>query len=208
VISKTFKLLALLILSKVEAHPVAYAKSQSIMTWNSKEMSDWMYTYTFTPKYSLSARYQRIDTKDGERSFYFPHANFLVKRWNELESQANIYLSAGYGAERIKKTYKQNTFLALETDWESREFYTSFREEVLITKNQNIYMTRVRAGFAPYLAQFNELNSWFILQLENQSRATEEYTITPMVRFFYKNVLTEFGYSQHGDTQFNFMLHF
>jgi hypothetical protein len=213
VISKVLLLLAIVgcFVKGAYAHPVAYSGSNSLMTWNSKMMSDWMYTHTFAPTYSLSARYQRIQTSNGERTFYLPAINFLAKRWNELDSQANIYLSVGHGGEVVKHSFKDTSLLAVESDWESRKYYFSAREEALLVykkRNNDIYMTRARAGFAPYLAEFNELNSWFILQFEKQSRGMDNFTVTPMIRLFYHNVLTEFGVSQKGDAQFNFMIHF
>jgi hypothetical protein len=214
VISKFLFLLCLISIlygNLAHAHPVAYAGSDSIMTWNSKEMSDWMYTHTFTTSYSLSARFQRVITSDGERQFYIPHLNFLAKRWNELDSQANIYLSVGHGGEKVNKSLKDTSFLAVETDWESRKYYASFREEALLVykkRSSDLYMTKLRAGFAPYLGQFNELNSWFILEASILSKGIDSYTLTPYVRLFYHNVLTEFGVSQKGAAQFNFMIHF
>ena len=174
-------------------------------------MSDWMFTHTFTPYYSLSARMTRVETSEGERRFYIPHLNFLAKRWNELDSQANIYLSVGHGGERVNKSFKDASLLALETDWESRKYYASFKEEALLTykkRGSDLFMTKIRVGFAPYLAQFNELNSWFILEATKINKGTDSYALTPYVRLFYKNVLTEFGYTQNGASQFNFMVHF
>jgi len=211
------KLLILVSLSTIfcmnfsEAHPVAYAGSYSIMTWNSKEMSDWMFTHTFTPYYSLSARMTRVETSEGERRFYIPHLNFLVQRWNELDSQANIYLSMGHGGERVNKLFKDASLLAIEADWESRKYYASLKEEALLTykkRSSDLYMTKVRVGFAPYLAEFNELNSWFILEATKINKGIDSYALTPYVRLFYKNVLTEFGHTQNGASQFNFMVHF
>ncbi len=193
------------------AHPVAYEGSYSLMAWNSKEMSDWMFTHSFTAKNSLSMRYQRIKTFEGERTFYFPHVNFLLKRWNELESQANVYLSVGHGGEKVNSSFKDTSFLAVEADWESRKYYVSAREEILLAhrnSSQNIYQSRLRAGFAPYLAGFEELNSWFILQFEKSNNSIDEFTVTPLIRLFYKNVLIETGVNQKGDSQFNFMVHF
>ena len=197
--------------SKSEAHPVAFAGSYSIMTWNSKEMSDWMFTHSFTSRYSLSARSLRLKTQDGEREFYLPQLNFLLKRWNELDSQANIYLSLGHGGEKVNKSLKDTSVLGLDVDWESRKYYVSFKEEVVLSHRNNdlnIYQTKFRAGFAPYLAEFNELNSWFILQLDHSNKVEESIKITPLIRLFYQNILLEFGASQKGDSQFNFMVHF
>lgn len=197
--------------SQSDAHPVAYAGSSSIMAWNSRDMSDWMLTHSFTSKYSLSARTQRINTIEGERRFYIPHLNFLARRWNELDSQANLYLSVGHGGEVQNRSFKNTSFAAIETDWESRKYYVSFRQEALLAyKNdrKNIYDTKIRAGFAPYLAEFNELSSWFILEAEKINRSESSYELTPMVRLFYRNVLTEFGVNQKGEAKFNFMIHF
>ncbi|MFA6238216.1 MAG: hypothetical protein WC635_12860 [Bacteriovorax sp.] len=206
-----FVLLSMLFPVMGRAHPVAYADSNSIMAWNSKEMSDWVYTHTFTPYYSLSARAQRINTLEGERTFYFPHLSFLLKRWNELDSQANIYLSFGHGGEKIQKSFKDISFLAFETDWESRKYYVSFREEALLTykKNgRNLYLSKLRGGFAPYLAEFNELNSWFIVEVKKMNRGKESYDLTPYIRLFYHNVLAEVGFSHKGEAKFNFMVHY
>ncbi len=197
--------------TKAEAHPVAFAGSYSIMTWNSKEMSDWMFTHSFTSKTSLAARYLRLQTEDGERTFYIPQVNFLLKRWNELDSQANIYLSLGHGGEKINSSFKNTSSAAIEADWESRKYYVSFREDAIIShknSDRNIYQSKVRAGFAPYLAEFDEMNTWFILQADMGNKMEDEFKLTPFIRLFYHNVLTEFGVSSKGDAQFNFMVHF
>lgn len=190
---------------------MAFAGSYSIMTWNSEEMSDWMLTHSFTSKYSLTARYLRLQTKEGERTFYIPQLSFLLKRWNELDSQANVYLTLGHGGEKVNSSFQNTSGLAFETDWESRKYYVSFREDVLIShkkSDRNVYQTKVRAGFAPYLAEFDEINAWFILQADTSNKMNKDFKLTPFVRFFYQNVLTEFGVSAKGDSQFNLMVHF
>ena len=199
------------ILGRAEAHPVSFAGSYSIMTWNSKDMSDWMLTHSFTSKYSLAARYLRLQTEDGERTFYVPQVNVLLKRWNELDSQANVYLSLGHGGEKVKSSFKNTSSVALETDWESRKYYVSARGDALLShksSDQSIYQTKLRAGFAPYLAEFDEMNAWFILEAFKSNKDEKEFKLTPFIRLFYHNVLTEFGVSSRGDAQFNFMVHF
>lgn len=201
-----------LFIVKAHAHPVAFAGSYSIMTWNSQEMSDWMFTHSFTSRFSTTARYLRLGTEEGERTFYMPQVNFLLKRWNELDSQANIYLSAGHGGEKLKSSYSTISSAAFEADWESRKYYVSFKEDVLIShkdSSKNIYQTKMRVGFAPYLAEFDEMNSWFILQVDKNNKSeSKSIKVTPFIRMFYHNVLTEFGASSKGDAQFNFMVHF
>ena len=89
-----------------EAHPVAYQDSIAIMGWNSPMMSDYWVSYGLTSRFAATARYFSLRPVDVSRptvrEFYFPQFNFLLKRWNELDSQANIYLSASYGARKGK----------------------------------------------------------------------------------------------------------
>jgi hypothetical protein len=66
----------------------------------------------------------------------------------------------------------------------------------------------LRAGFAPYLAEFNELNAWFILEANHMNKGMSDVEITPLIRLFYKNILIESGSSFKGDVQFNFMVHY
>ena len=208
---QTLVFLSLIVANTAKAHPVAFKGSYSIMTWNTRDMSDWMFTHSFTSQFSLTARYLRMETVDGERVIYTPQVNFLLKRWNELDSQANLYLSVGHGVEKKLSKFESVTTAGLEADWESRKYYISIKEDMVLShknSSKNIYQTKLRAGFAPYLAEFNEINTWFILQADKVNRDEKNFKLTPFIRLFYKNVLTEFGVSSRGDAQFNFMVHF
>lgn len=205
----------LLATPEAKAHPVAYAGSYSLMTWNNADMSEWMLSYSFTSNYSLGGKYVRLETKEGERTFYVPQLTFLLKRWNELASQGNLYLALGHGTEVVERDGSKKTqsasVLSLDADWESRKYYVSFKHEATLDHRnsaRNIYATKLRAGFAPYLAEFDELNGWFILQVDSSNKSKKDYMLTPLIRLFYKNILLEFGSSMKGDSQLNFMVHF
>lgn len=204
-------LLGFSLFNNLYAHPVSYAGSFAVMGQNSKEESELVLNYSFTSRFSTMAHYMRMDTKEGERNFYMAHANVLLKRWNELKSQGNLYFSLGHGVEDIETSYKNTSSLSLEADWESRKYYVSFKESAYLShsdSSRNIYLTKLRAGIAPYLADFNELNSWFIVELSTSNKSREDFSITPLIRLFYKNVLLELGANHKGDAQFNYMVHF
>lgn len=197
--------------ANVKAHPVAFKGSTSIMGWSSAKSTEFVLGHSFTSYASFGVRALRLETRDDERTYYIPQFGFLLKRWNELESQANVYFVIGHGGEIKNRSFKDTSSLKFETDWESRKYYISFAQSALIDhkhSNRNIYHSKLRAGFAPYLAEFNELNSWFILEANHMNKGMSDFEITPLIRLFYKNILIESGSSFKGDLQFNFMVHY
>ena len=95
----------------------------------------------------------------------------------------------------------------LQIDWESRRYYLDAELQAVRLSSQPYNFARFRAGFAPYLADFEQLHSWFILQLERNSTLPGITTVTPLIRLFYQNVLLEAGSSLEGEFNFNFMIH-
>ena len=55
---------------------------------------------------------------------------------------------------------------------------------------------------APYLAKFDALNTWLVLQLDVMPEMDESTRVTPMVRLFYKNFVLELGASLEKGTPF------
>jgi len=67
---------------------------------------------------------------------------------------------------------------------------------------------RGRVGFAPYLANYDDVNTWFMLQVDNHPAKNQTLVITPLVRFFYKTTLVEAGYSSNHHVMANWILQF
>lgn len=196
--------------SNLWAHPVSYAGSYSIMTWASENSTDWMLTHSFTPRAALSYHFMRMRNHENskhEDKFHLLTGNFLLKRWNQLESQGNVYLSLGVGDEVNKSLVGM---LAVDLDWESRDYYVSYKTESILRQDGKdpFIRSKARVGFAPYRGGFEELNTWIIAEVSKESDATKEYDLTPLVRFYYRNILTEAGVSLNGEYKFNFMVHF
>lgn len=203
-------LLGITTIFKAYAHPVAYAGSTSIMTWASESSTDWMLTHSFSPRFATSYHFMRMREHNNalhEDKFHLLSGNFLVKRWNQLESQGNIYVSLGAGMETNKKAVG---YSSIDLDWESRDYYVSYKTETLVRQDgaDPYIRSKFRVGFAPYRGGFEELNTWIIAELSKESDASKEYDLTPLVRFYYRNILTEAGVSLNGEYNFNFMVHF
>lgn len=207
---KTVLILALSLLSTMAwAHPVSFKKGIGFMSYNSPTMNEVLLAYSFNSQFAVGSTYLR----DADSEFYIPRANYLVKRWNNEDSQANIYLSGGAGYENFNSKSYGVRLGEFVIDWEDRKYYTSLQhlylnrdndKNTLLPKNYN--HTKARVGFAPFLADYNDLNVWLILQGEKHNNE-KQIELTQFLRFYMKNVLWEVGAGSKGTFAFNFMIH-
>jgi hypothetical protein len=194
---------------EVFAHPVAYQGATGVMTWNQPYMSDIWLTYSFRSDMAAAARIMRFDAPEGRMQYFAPQFDYLVKRWNETDYQANIYAYGGYGAMNFQNKTEGAGLGGVEADAESRKYFVSAQYEKMWSNlGPDFYHTTARVGIAPYEAEFNEIASWLMIQYEYHPMLTKEYAVTPLIRLFYKSVLLESGVSTDGEWMMNFMFHF
>lgn len=180
-----------------DAHPLTYKGGSEIYTENQQFMRENVFLHSFSASRSLGFKHLHMDNKD----FYFIQSNHLVKRWNNEDSQANFYLLASLG---INPPRSPAVALGTAFDWESRRYYASAKYSLI-----NQYeLSRTRIGFAPYLAAFNHVNTWIMLEYNHFVDKRSFNDLTPLVRLYYKNYLVELGYSVNSNYLFNFMIHF
>jgi hypothetical protein len=169
---------------------------------------DWI-TYSFRSDMAIAARHMRFDMPEGRTHFYAPQFDYLVKRWNNPDSQANIYAYGAYGAMNFHDSTLGAGLAGAEADAESRKLYISAKYERMWARvGPDFYHAEARVGAAPYEAEFNEIASWFMLQYQYHPMLTRKHALTPLVRLFYRSVLVESGVSTDGDFMLNFMFHF
>ncbi len=192
-----------------QAHPVSYQGAVGVMTWNQPFMSDDWITYSFRPDAAVAARHMRFDMPEGRMEFYAPQLDYLVKRWNERDSQANIYVYGAYGTARFQNQTQGAGLAGLEADAESRKYYVSVKyEKMWGNLGPDFVHGEARLGIAPYEAEFNEIASWFMIQYQYHPELLKKEVVTPLMRLFYKSVLFETGVGTDGDWMLNFMFHF
>lgn len=192
-----------------QAHPVPYANAIGVMTWNQSFMSDDWITYSFRPDMAIAARHMRFDMPEGRSHFFAPQFDYLVKRWNYPNSQANIYAYGAYGAMKFQNETMGSGLAGIEADAESRSLFVMGKYERMWAKmGPRFYHVEARLGAAPYEAEFNEVASWFMLQYQYHPMLVRKHAVTPLVRLFYRSVLVESGVSTNGDFMLNFMFHF
>ena len=191
----------------LRAHPVIYK-------------GGWVYQGTFMPMmskmrfgHSLSSRYALVANSSWFKDFdnyrdYTVGMNFLLKRWLQKDSQGNIYGGAHLGRYHGDSKSGNLGNLFLMADWESRSHYVVAQSKTYHFSGETKFDYTFRYGFAPFVAGMNTLQTWLILQAYYFEQQSKEVIVTPMIRFFYRNVLWETGYSTKGHSFLTLMVHF
>jgi hypothetical protein len=193
------------------SHPTSYKDAIGLMSYNTPDMTEILLTYSISHKFAVATTYLR----DSKSEFYIPRLNFLVQRWNNDDSQGNIYFSAGAGYEKFDSENRSVRLAELVMDWESRKYYVYMdhlylnrdNEKNLLLKGTEYNHTKFRLGTAPFLADYNDLNVWFIIQAEKHLNE-KQIEMTQFLRFYIKNTLWEVGARFDGGWAFNYMIHF
>lgn len=206
-------LLAMLIFSHPltsHANPVSFRDGWGIMPAFTPDWNDLDVNYSLTNRYALGASSFYRKGEDSTATFGIARINYLVKRWNELESQGNLFVSGGIGGRHDSMEDDSIAgFSAIEGDYETRRIYTLLGYETLQSPNGvDFNRVRARAGIAPYLADFNSLHTWIVTQVDYMPEMDDETEVTPLLRFFYNNLALEVGVSLRGNTFLAAMAHF
>lgn len=194
------------------ARPVSYPGGWTVMQMNDSDMHSLHVHYSPTADYSVGykAEYWRKD----DSQFHGLQVNYLVKRWNELASQANIYLKSGAGVaysdyESFDGKAEPAAFTGIAMDWEDRRFFTMYENRATYAGDiDKSFMQKARVGIAPYIGDYGDLHTWLMVEVSHDPSRDDETVVTPLVRFFKGPYLTELGVSHTGDALFNFVARF
>ncbi len=192
------------------AHPTSYEGGFALMSeahHTGEEVS-----LIYSPKFWLGTGVVWL-SEDDQYEMISSQVGWLAKRWNLPSAQGNIYLIGGLGYGKLLDLNNSDGLtyrLGLQADYETRRVYTFLRfVENRFFEKDNLVNNDLSAavGFAPYLANFSELNSWVIFKT-NGKQNLENWNYTIILRFFYKNFLWEIGKSFDGNSHLNFMVRF
>lgn len=196
----------------LEASLLSYRGGWRFATDNQEDSLSWQLSYSFRSWFALGVDYDydKMGDPNLAKHYILGRTTFLLKRWNNEDSQANIYIYGGGGALRAGNQSSPAWFSGAEADWESRRVYTSAMAQYLDSSDYRPdVMYQARIGAAPYLTKFDNLHSWVILQAQYFPEANgEKWRIAPLMRFYIENVLWEMGVSSQGAWIFNTMVHF
>ena len=194
------------------AHPTSFEGGFALMSEMNRKNQE--ISAVYSPKYWLGIGVVSVRTPE-QFHLITSHIGWLVKRWNLPEAQGNSYLLGGIGYGMLKQKIEPKITgsiyrFGIQLDYETRRIYTFMRYvEHRFFENNNRINDELSAavGFAPYLGEADELNSFVILKMTASNRFNAKNYIL-MLRFFYKNFLWEIGQDFNGNPQFNFMARF
>ncbi|MGB0719974.1 MAG: hypothetical protein ACPGRX_05850, partial [Bdellovibrionales bacterium] len=144
----------------------------------------------------------------GDHADFIQH-NMLLKRWNAPGSQANLYLKSGLGAAYGGGDTRAAGFTGLAADWENRRYFASYANRFLSAGSDNRYADhKARIGVAPYIGDAGDLHTWLMLEADYNPSKKDDFSVTPLVRFFKGTTMLEAGYNPDGGGLLNFTQRF
>jgi hypothetical protein len=190
------------------AKPLSYVGGTMVMQENDETGNTLSVDYTFDPHFALGL-YAKRDI--GGKEFYTigPQLNTLLKRWNLPDGQGNIFGMTGAGVARQGGNTQPAAWAALLSDYETRRLFFSYEPRLMYGGNiESSFWQRAHVGFAPYLANFDELNTWLLLRVDHHPAKNDHFVVTPLLRFFYKTIWLEAGYSSNHHVMVNWTVQF
>ena len=177
------------------------------MTMNDGMENSNLISYSPTARDAIGVRSDYL--REDDAWMHAINYNRLLKRWNQENSQGNIYLLSGAGVATRGADKGAVGWLGMEADWESRRYYVSYENRVIGSDTiDESFMQRARVGVAPYIANYDAWHPWLMLQVDHRPRNADEIVVTPLVRVFNSEVLGEAGISSAGDVMFNITTQF
>lgn len=200
------------ILSPVSARPISYPGGWTTMLVNDGDKNTAHIHYSPTVKTSIGYKFEYW--RDDEFVINAAQMNNLLKRWNKKESQANIYLKSGLGvASSVQGNFEDGTdaaaFTGLSADWENRRLFVSYENRY--TEAGDIhdgFHQSARIGVTPYIGDYGDLHTWLMLEVGHDPEDENNFTVTPLVRFFKGVNLIEAGVSNQGTVLFNWVVRY
>jgi hypothetical protein len=221
-------LVALAGANSVNAKPIAFADATTFMHERDRNMIQTELFYA--PKHwwsiGLAQTEMQSDDKLREMEASYAQINFLVKRWNLPGAQGNIFASYGYGmVNSVKESvagvahpghgitqralYGENgQRFAVQGDYETRQFYSSFKVDVHQTP---LFFERIdigQLGFSPVAHDYEDLAVWFVGQVKKYRGMNDKTEAGAFVRLFKKNVWVEIGMTEGRKSQLMLMINY
>ena len=195
--------LALIIFfSSISAHPVIFKNGKVFWITQNPNFNDIRFGISKTSDWLIGGRI--LEDRKSNETFALINNNFLAKRWNKSNSQANLYLLSSVGLNTDNS--KGMSTLGIHADWENRQFMVM--EMVEYFSHSSALVSNSRFAYSPYKVDYSRTSTWLIAQYRIEYKDEEySYMFIPVVRFFKGNYLFELG-SNGDDTFASFMTHF
>lgn len=191
-----------------EGKPLSYVGGTMVMQENDETGYTLSIDYTLDPHFALGL-YSKGEIGGDDFSMAGPQLNMLLKRWNLPNGQGNIFSMTGAGVARQGIDNQTAAWAGLLADYESRRVFFSYEPRLMYAGNiEKSFWQRTYAGFAPYLADYEQLNTWLLIRADHHPAKKDHFVVTPVIRFFYKTIWLEAGYSSNNHVMVNWTVQF
>jgi len=190
------------------ARPVSYPGGWTIMLKNDVDVNSTHIHYTIDPQNSVGWRHE-YHRENSVHTNFVQH-NRLLKRWNAPNAQANLYLKSGVGvAYNNDDETNPAAFTGVAADWEDRRYFVSYSNRFFTAGNLERFAEhKSRFGIAPYIGDYGDLHTWLMLEANYNPSQQDNFSMTPLVRFFKGATMVEGGYNFDDGVLFNFIQRF
>ena len=200
--------ISLLFAASAAAHPVAFEGAYQLMLGSSGSVQNLEFYRSYSAQAAWGFHSMRFEGDQDEIFAGLQH-NWLLKRWNLPSAQANVYAGVGAGlAGEVGDGASPAGIGFFRADYETRRVYTALDAKLIESPDVSRGVFSAAVGIAPYKAEFDELNTWLILQVEHVTDMEDKLDIIPKVRFFKGPYFLELGSTLSGKPVVNFMIHF
>jgi len=195
-------LVFIILLSSISAHPVIFKNGKVFWVSQTPSFNDIRFGVSQTSNWLIGGRV--LEDRKSNETFALINNNYLAKRWNSRNSQANIYLLSSVGVN-TRNSKSMGTF-GVHGDWENRQLMVMQMLEYY--SHTSSWVSSSRFAYSPYTVDYSKMSTWLIAQYRIEYNNDQfSYMFIPVVRFFKGNYLLEIG-SNGDDSFFTFMTHF
>ncbi len=194
------------------ARPISYTGGWTMASFNDYKTNSLNIHYTPSPKYSLGYNIEYWNDKEFWINNF--NLNYLLKRINKKNSQANFYFKSSIGI--LYSDFKENnqkkeyiTKLNFSSDWETRKKFISYSSELIKSETiVNIFMQKGRLGYAPYVASYGAIHTWLMYELNYSTFGENNLKSAAILRFFKSSNLLEAGFDEDKNILLNYVKRF
>jgi len=196
----------------LSAKPIAYAQGTTVMVEHGADTMNEVQVF-YAPRYdwSFGAGYLEIDGLAGrEREIVYARANYLAKRWNSEDAQANVFIWGGAGGASANQGSGLTSWNAGgQVDYETRRVYSSIKTDLHRSSAFTHRIDTLQLGIAPYEHDYDTLATWLVVQGRNYTGGIHEgVEWAVLLRLFKGSAWIEAGATTDGKLQAMAMLNF
>ncbi len=196
------------------AKPIAFAHGTTVMAeYGAGTMEELQIFYAPRYFYSVGGGHLALQSDiDGRsRDITYARFNYLVKRWNREDSQANVFAWGGAGRANLSESSDDEfTWNAgFQVDYETRRVYASLKSDLYESSSFSHRLDTLQLAVAPYEHEYDGVATWLVVQGRRYTGEISDGTETAiLLRVFKGAVWVEAGATTDGKLQAMFMLNF